>query len=85
MLCSCCAFTSNWRTRITQDASGIEDDSFLLFVWFAGSLSKPSPFLHTLTSSVLEERGHGNRQMLQQAAENYEHKPETSPEKAGVS
>lgn len=82
-----CLTISNWRTRMTQDASGTEEegDSFLLFVWFAGSLYKPSPFLHTLTSSMLEERGHGRRQMLQQAAENYEHKTETPPGKVGFS
>lgn len=82
-----CLAISSWRTRMTQDASGTEekDDSFLLSVCFAGSLSKPSPFLHTLTSSMLEERGHGRRQMLQQATENYEHKTETPPGKVGVS
>lgn len=61
-----CLTISNWRARVTQDASGMEEeDEIFLFVWFSGSLSKPSPFLHTLTLSVLEERGHGRRQMLQ--------------------
>lgn len=72
---------------MTQDASGTEeeDDSFLLSTWFAGSLSKTSPSLHILTSSMLEERGHGRRQMLQHATENCEHKTETPPGKVGLS
>lgn len=65
-----CLTFSNWRTKMTQDASWTEeeDHSFLCLCGLL-ALSKPSPFLYTLTSSMLEERRHRRRQLLQQATE----------------